>query len=80
MTERAVARSSVEIAAEIERLTGTLAVLKRELFTVRREERAVKVCCKCRKAMSVHDKWHYVMYENATGLAHRNCKNPESYK
>jgi hypothetical protein len=71
---------SEKLAAEIERLTGTLRAMKRELFTVRREEAAARVCCQCRKAVMAHHKWHYVPFSKATGISHRNCKDPESYK
>lgn len=71
---------SEKLAAEIERLSGQLRAMKQELFTVRREERCVRVCCKCRKAILLNHKWHYVAFENATGISHRNCKNMDSYK
>lgn len=71
---------SEKLAAAIERMTGQLRAMKRELFLVRREESATRVCCGCRKAIQVHHKWHYVPFSKVTGISHRNCKDPESYK
>ena len=71
---------SERLAAEIERRSEQLRAMKRELFTIRREESAERICCKCLKPIMVHHKWHYVAFEKATGIAHRHCNNPESYK
>ncbi len=71
---------SEKLAAEIERVTGQLRAMKQELFTIRREEKAVRICCKCRKPIMLHHKWHYVAFERVTGIAHRACERPGAYK
>lgn len=71
---------SEKLAAEIEHMSGKLRAMKQELFAVRREESAARICCQCTKPVLVHHKWHYVPFSKVTGISHRNCKDPERYK